>query len=627
MSFFLSRLDTYSFHLLFIELTATLSEPQEAMNCETPESDVNKQPAKHISPGSNRRVIFPRYHSMRTNDGDSKKKEEKDAVHDESPRTLVSPLTREGMDAVASSFQFRSPETSLLSATRRRRCDELGLDMPDTSSLETRRASFETRRIGPPTSSASEQSNKTRTSDKETKSLDPLASSSFPLPSSSFPLQSPGLRPKAPPRMCDELGIDIPAMSLDDNASNFPRTKPVLAPKAKAVNGKHFVKARPTPGNGGKPSPQRRSRIDASSKQYVTSQSKRPRAPVRKSSSLPTSPSSTEARDPMMPTNPSILRQGKWGSKPSSSLENKCTSVPSLVPLGDGSNSSSETLHSEHSTSTSEACASPNLPPLVRSVSFDARVWVMEYERSKEEIENTWFTPEELEQFRKQTIARLVAHNTELLPSGTGFVVQRGSIPSKAVFALPSMSAIAEDDDDEENEVDERDVVRAVNDEIRNVLVVDPHDICAKLFTRDLRRMLPEVNVCTASTSQEARKRVSNTRFDIVIVEERLKLFHRQNAQQWSPAQGYASGSEFIHVLQKESERRSAQDRCIFIAVSAHLEKDKERMQANGADFIWAKPPPKMDEIVRDILLKALLVKREKKEVADRLFGDVMGAA
>jgi CheY-like chemotaxis protein len=258
-------------------------------------------------------------------------------------------------------------------------------------------------------------------------------------------------------------------------------------------------------------------------------------------------------------------------------------------------------------------------------ISFDPRVWVLEYERTPEEIERTWFTPEELDQFRKQTIARLIAHNTELLPTGTGFVVQRGKISTtKAVFAMPAMSADGDDDDTDEN-----DVVNAVNSEIQNILVVDPHDICSKLFSRDLKRMIPNINVCACSSSEEARKRMTNTRFDIVIVEERLKVFHRRCASdQWATQQedeGHSSGSEFIKVLAHEKLSGPPEDKCLFIAVSAHLDKDKEKMQKNGADFLWAKPPPKMDEIVRDVLLKGLLVKREKQELADRLFGEIMG--
>jgi CheY-like chemotaxis protein len=266
------------------------------------------------------------------------------------------------------------------------------------------------------------------------------------------------------------------------------------------------------------------------------------------------------------------------------------------VPIDNESNSSSDTLLSLNSHTKS-------------TISFDPRVRVVEYVRSQEEVERTWFSQDDLEHFRKQTIARIVAHNTELLASGTGFVVQR-TIPSKAVFAYPFMGSASEDDD-------EGHVECAVNREIRNVLVVDPHDICLKLFGKDLKSMIPDVNVCAARSSEEAMKLIEGSyRFDIIIVEERLKLFHRHAR---CADTDLSSGSEFIKTLSKEMG-----DKCLFIAVSAHLDKDMQTMEKSGSDFIWAKPPPQMDEIMRDVLLKALLVKRGKHSEADKLFGGIM---
>jgi hypothetical protein len=433
--------------------------------------------------------------------------------------------------------------------------------------------------------------------------------------SSPFPLQSPGLAPKSSPRVCDELGLDMPAMMLDDDTTTISSSKPIVAPKAKVVNDKHFGRkagtgVTRTSNNGGanKASPQRKSRIDQRRKNYVAS-----------------SPTTTR-RPAQPPCRKSSLRPSKWSGSHKDDATLDKSSVPSLVSLADGSNSSSDTLHSQVSTSDNSELSPARKAP--RSVSFDARVWVLEYERTPEEIEKTWFSSDELDHFRKQTIARLVAHNTELLPSGTGFVVQRGSISSKAVFALPSMSSVAEEDD--EDILDERDVEDAVNAEIQNVLVVDPHDVCAKLFKRDLKRMIPSVKVSMASSSTEARKIMAVcNRFDVMIVEERLKPFHHNAAdlcETMPEEEGHSSGSEFIKVLTQERAAGPTEDNCLFIAVSAHLDKDKERMKTNGADFIWAKPPPTMDEIVRDVLLKALLVKRQKHALADRLFGDVMGA-
>jgi CheY-like chemotaxis protein len=190
-------------------------------------------------------------------------------------------------------------------------------------------------------------------------------------------------------------------------------------------------------------------------------------------------------------------------------------------------------------------------------------------------------------------------------------VVQK-LIPSKAVFAYESMGSDSEDDDEDL-------VESAVNTEMRNVLIVDPNDLCLKLFSKDFRSMIPDVNVCAARSSEEAMKLIEcNYRFDIVIVEERLKPFRRHAREK---SADLFSGTEFIKTLSKEMG-----DKCLFIAVSAHLDEDKETMQKSGADFIWAKPPPQMDEIMRDVLLKALLIKRGKHLEADKLFGAIMGS-
>ena len=469
-------------------------------------------------------------------------------------------------------------------------CDELGLDMPVVS--------LDTFHISPPSQTSIKKLKKiakparTISSPGDTQLLNEL--------SSPISFRSPGLPPKKA-RICDELGLETNDMRIPSYRS---------FKKSTALNDKHFV-TKQAPGvtrtpSGGKPSPQRSSRIDRRRMNFTNPN---PPAPKLQSSS-PASDSSSDHHVEVT-KHPSILRPSKYGRG------DKNTKLPSLVPC-DSSNSSCETLHSQHSSCEDvRRCRS--------RISFDPRVWVLEYEQSPEEMERAWFTPEELDRFRKETIARLVAHNTELLPSGTGFVVQRGNISTpKAVFAMPAMSSLADDED-----TDEADVVKAVNSEIRNILVVDPRDVCAKLFARDLKRMIPNVNVSSSRSSEEARKRMANTQFDIIIVEERLKLCHqRGSSDQWTTKaeeEWRASGSAFIKVLAQEKQAGPPEDRCLFIAVSAHLEKDKDKMQTNGADFLWAKPPPRMDEIVRDVLLKALLVKRDKQALADRLFGGIMG--
>jgi CheY-like chemotaxis protein len=391
------------------------------------------------------------------------------------------------------------------------------------------------------------------------------------VPLSLFPIRSPGLHvSKHSTRIIDELDLEVSRMSLTDTSVVPP---PCLMPKPRLLPRVSPKPVCPAPTDPvarclslDRAPLVRRNRID---RNHYTAR--------------PDSYLSLEKKPCKLL--PSILKPSKFSS-----------SVPSLVPVDTESNSSSETLLSLNSHTKS-------------TISFDPRVRVVEYVRSQEELERTWFSQEELDHFRKQTIARLVAHNTELLPSGTGFVVQR-TIQSKAVFAYPIMGSALEEDD-------EGHVECAVNREIRNVLVVDPHHICLKLFAKDLKGMIPEVNVCAARSSEEALKLIEgNYQFDIIIVEERLNLFHRHKT---GAVNDLSSGSAFIKSLSKENGGK-----CLFIAVSAHLDKDKQIMEESGSDFIWAKPPPQMDEIMRDVLLKALLVKRGKHSEADKLFGGIL---
>lgn len=545
----------------------------------TEESKLVLKEACAVSSVAHRRVIFPSLYSKSCKEESSKKREQEEIVK----KSTITGTRQQVLDSLSSSLALQSPGLPPRSS---RLCDELGLDVPFISLNDDN-----TNKPNPPV----KKTPVTGTSSQLTmdENYQQLVDA----------LTSPGL-PSKGFRLCDELGLDYPSTPLNHDSSR--KAKLNLIPKSKAVNSQHFAPSSPPPA-ATRASTRDRMSLQRRSGNDQRRFAKSPPTSGRLSASCPSSP-----REPP----PSILRHSKHSSSfPTDAVSDK--NLPSLVPCGESSTSSNDTLQSFQSSSDHSEYVPRRL---TRSVSFDARVWVHQYEQTPEERERSWFSPDELEHFRKQTIARLIAHNTELL-TGSGSVVQRGSIPSKAVFAMPAMSAVAEDDDDVE--ADESEVENAVYAEIQHVLVVDPHDQCAKLFRRDLKRMIPTVHVHTAFSSEEARNQLKEMkRVDIVIVEERLSHFHRHVVDQWSTkkAPGLSSGSAFIEALAKERASRLPEENCLFVAVSAHLDKDKQRMQTSGADFIWAKPPPKMDEIVRDVLLKALLVKREKQALADRLF-------
>jgi hypothetical protein len=249
-------------------------------------------------------------------------------------------------------------------------------------------------------------------------------------------------------------------------------------------------------------------------------------------------------------------------------------------------------------------------------IAFDPRVWITVFDRSKEEKLSTWYSSTEMDRFKRSAIERVrKLSNSELVPTGTSRLVRRPIHHGKALFTNPALTLDGEDDDDEHS------IQRLAKSELKSVLIVDPHDICLKLFARAIKTMLPHVTIVTARSSEEATKRMlEHSRFDMVIVEERLGLFHGKGNE--TRLNHDVSGSSLIKVLSSAGGSDS-EGGCetLWIAVSAHFETDKERMKVSGADFQWAKPPPILDQAMRDTLLKAILMKRGKVQSAFTYFG------
>lgn len=308
----------------------------------------------------------------------------------------------------------------------------------------------------------------------------------------------------------------------------------------------------------------------------------------------------------------SILRK----RTPDNSISQALDSVPSLVPLN------KEDEDSEGSTSTSTIPSRNTSSEFGGTrVSFDPRVWVNEFRRSQEEYEATWFSQDDMDLFKRQTLARIHTYQrqNELLPTGTGRLVKL-SQRSKAVYALEALSLDGEDDGDDQIDLEAK-------AQIRNILVVDPKDLFLVLFARSFKFMLPHVHVVTARSSEEALRRIKTCghQFDIVVVEERLKLFHRQalpQVSQEAPVH-FSSGSALIRALSRDGSTGMVQSRHqeqLFVAVSCHSE-DRAALEKSGADLVWSKPPPKMDEALRNKILKMLLTKRSNHSAVSRLFG------
>jgi len=172
--------------------------------------------------------------------------------------------------------------------------------------------------------------------------------------------------------------------------------------------------------------------------------------------------------------------------------------------------------------------------------------------------------------------------------------------------------------------------------QIKNILVIDPHDICCNLFAKAFKCAMPHVTVTTTNTAKEAMQLIFRERtndnnnnnnnktrtptqnngipkrkclFDIVVVEQRLHLFHRHHrTPSNSNDTGIAgSGSSLLEYIQQKD--KALAQRSLWIGVSAHLASDKKEFEGK-ADLVWGKPPPSINPSLVDDLLKRLLQKR-----------------
>jgi len=351
-------------------------------------------------------------------------------------------------------------------------------------------------------------------------------------------------------------------------------------------------------------------------------------SPYKKTKARRESGVNTTPLDPILKPSSFVKKRLDVSAASPNSSEESTESIPSLA--------STECSEDEHAAIAEDDCciSTPTSSPTptiaihtTKGVAFDPRIWICEFRRSREEFGRTWYSPLDMDKFKRaalQRVMELQAASTELIPTGTGRFIRRASRPvsaqmSRALFTNPALSSIDDDDDD-----DEVCLQRLGKQEIRHVLVVDPHDICLKLFAKSIKAMLPHVSIATARTSEEAMRRLGENKlgFDMVIVEERLKLLFQGEAalqelgadsscdDNGRPAktEHLVSGAALFQVLKECTGSKT-----LFVGVTSQPDKYDEKLRTGGADVVWSKPPPAMDKTMRDSLLKMILNKRGKK--------------
>ncbi|CAB9522951.1 expressed unknown protein [Seminavis robusta] len=225
-----------------------------------------------------------------------------------------------------------------------------------------------------------------------------------------------------------------------------------------------------------------------------------------------------------------------------------------------------------------------------RRISFNERVSVREYDG------NSWVSAMEMEQLspassskRVVAIPHVIAFPNDAEDSTTISATTTGSMSTSLHLMLQQ--------------------------EVRNILMVDPHDIFMTLFSKKWKQALPHVHIVTAHSSEEAlhlfyqQKQQQRRAFDVVIAEERLTLFHRRGRS----GNKLMSGSALISHLKKQDTA----DPCLLVGVSAHWQTDHATMVQSGADFCWSKAPlPTLSQTLLEEMLHRLLMKRGQHERA-----------
>eukprot|EP00797_Seminavis_robusta_P028280 Sro546_g164100.2 (679) ;mRNA; f:42918-45089 len=352
-------------------------------------------------------------------------------------------------------------------------------------------------------------------------------------------------------------------------------------------------------------------------------------------------------------------------------------SLPSLVDIvkendddDDGSQSSMSNYNENGSGTTTPPSGSFSSSRVqtecssTHRVGFDPRVWVREFHRTPEEANGTWFTDDDMDAFRRLALERIIRYQStvEIIATGTGRTIQRRASVKRQPWKGPiySHAALTLDGENANDAFMKRKVMEK---ELNSILIVDPHDICLKLFSKALQQALPHTNlatIVTATSTDEVLKHLEQgRRFDLIIVEERLQLFHRHhgntldkslssswnedddddddmdNSSSWlcSPPKDssyrktatlpgacgaiVSSGAALIQNLSRSPLASNA----IFVGVSAHMNEDEAKFKRSGADFCWPKPPPVLDQSLLEKLAKALLIKRNHTLLASELFG------
>jgi CheY-like chemotaxis protein len=259
-----------------------------------------------------------------------------------------------------------------------------------------------------------------------------------------------------------------------------------------------------------------------------------------------------------------------------------------------------------------------------------------------------WWTEDEMEEFKREAVQRIRARCVDIIPTGTGRAFVPGIVTGNSAaakrnnnisFNHPALGFEDEFDPELRNER-VKEIMGYITQEIRSILVVDPHPIFHSLFRKSLKHMLPFIAIASAQSAEEALTRIeaaqrafsmqdggSSHGFDVIIIEENLidaPVIRMEDVSAQSvgddSVQRITSGSSLVsHIAKSQRELKLKCDDndelrlTLIIGVSAQLIDHRERLETAGADIVWGKPPPEMNATLRNSLLRTIMTKRGRR--------------
>lgn len=290
--------------------------------------------------------------------------------------------------------------------------------------------------------------------------------------------------------------------------------------------------------------------------------------------------------------------------------------------------------------------------PTTRTVHFDPRVTVTELAEREQRV---WYSDVELERFQQETVetARTyLKQNPDQIAAYSQAVFDpvTKTHRKRALFSMPALSDVTLDDGDDKDtcsnsitscvssSLDQHLHLLAslafdsdhddwnTEDVIRRILIVDRNPWILDLFRRSVKTMFPTAKIQCVQTAEAALELQASKEqpFDVVIAEERLDRPLLQLPANDGPCTvpEIATNSKEHPAAQVALKRMSGSDlfraipvkeRMLLIGVSMLSDTAAaSSLKAAGTDFVWGKPPPRMDSVLGAQLARALQAKQKK---------------